>query len=35
MDQVAEMFRLKVFNIVISNRDDHAKYISFQWINDI
>lgn len=33
MEQVAEMFRLMVFNILISNRDDHAKNFSFQWIN--
>lgn len=33
MEQVTEMFRLMVFNILISNRDDHAKNFSFQWIN--
>lgn len=33
MTQVADMFRLMVFNILISNRDDHAKNFSFQWIN--
>jgi serine/threonine-protein kinase HipA len=33
MEQVAEMFRLMVFNILISNRDDHAKNFSFQWID--
>lgn len=33
MEQVADMFRLMVFNILISNRDDHAKNFSFQWIN--
>jgi serine/threonine-protein kinase HipA len=27
------MFRLMVFNILISNRDDHAKNFSFQWVN--
>lgn len=31
MEQVTEMFRLMVFNILISNRDDHAKNFSFQW----
>lgn len=33
MEQVAEMFRLMVFNVLISNRDDHAKNFSFQWVN--
>lgn len=33
MEQVTDMFRLMVFNILISNRDDHAKNFSFQWIN--
>lgn len=33
MGQVAEMFHLMVFNILISNRDDHAKNFSFQWID--
>lgn len=33
MGQVAEMFRLMIFNILISNRDDHAKNFSFQWID--
>ncbi len=33
MQQVAQMFRLMVFNIIISNRDDHAKNFSFQYIN--
>ncbi len=33
MEQVAEMFRLMVFNVLISNRDDHAKNFSFQWID--
>lgn len=33
MEQVADMFRLMVFNILISNRDDHAKNFSFQWID--
>jgi len=31
MEQVADMFRLMVFNVVISNRDDHAKNFSFQY----
>ena len=25
---------MMVFNIVIRNRDDHAKNFSFQWVND-
>lgn len=33
MEQVADMFRLMVFNILISNRDDHAKNFSFQWVD--
>lgn len=33
MEQVAEMFRMMVFNVIISNRDDHAKNFSFQWVN--
>ena len=33
MEQVISMFRLMIFNILISNRDDHAKNFSFQWIN--
>lgn len=33
MQQVAQMFRLMVFNIIISNRDDHAKNFSFQYID--
>lgn len=33
MEQVADMFRLMVFNILISNRDDHAKNFSFQLID--
>lgn len=32
MEQVTDMFRLMVFNAVISNRDDHAKNFSFQYI---
>lgn len=34
MEQVKEMFRRMVFNILISNRDDHAKNFSFQYINE-
>lgn len=33
MEQVADMFRLMVFNIPISNRDDHATNFSFQCVN--
>lgn len=33
MEQVAEMFRLMVFNVLIFNRDDHVKNFSFQWID--
>ena len=33
MEQVVSMFRLMVFNVYISNRDDHAKNFSFQWLN--
>ena len=33
MEQVTDMFRLMVFNILISNRDDHAKNFSFQWVD--
>ncbi len=33
MEQVVDMFRRMVFNIVISNRDDHAKNFSFQYRN--
>ncbi len=32
MEQVTEMFRRLVFNVLISNRDDHAKNFSFQWV---
>ncbi len=31
IQQVMQMFRLMVFNIIISNRDDHAKNFSFQY----
>ncbi|MDR2824034.1 MAG: type II toxin-antitoxin system HipA family toxin, partial [Prevotellaceae bacterium] len=33
MQEVEKMFRLAVFNAVISNRDDHAKNFSFQYKN--
>ncbi|MFI3298051.1 MAG: type II toxin-antitoxin system HipA family toxin [bacterium] len=33
MEQVKQMFRLMVFNVLISNRDDHAKNFSFQYID--
>ena len=33
MNEVLKMFSLMVFNILISNRDDHAKNFSFQYIN--
>jgi len=29
MEEVAEMFRLMVFNVLTHNRDDHAKNFSF------
>lgn len=32
MEQVYDLFRQMVFNVVISNRDDHAKNFSFQLI---
>lgn len=32
MEQVTQMFRRMVFNVLIANRDDHAKNFSFQWI---
>ncbi len=31
MEQVYALFRIMVFNIVIANRDDHAKNFAFQW----
>ena len=34
MEQVKEMFRRMVFNILISNRDDHAKNFSFQYTDE-
>jgi len=33
MMQVTEMFRRMVFNVLISNMDDHAKNFSYQWID--
>jgi len=33
MEQMYALFRLMVFNVVIKNRDDHAKNFSFQLIN--
>ncbi len=33
MEQVTEMFCRMVFNVLISNRDDHAKNFSFQCVN--
>jgi serine/threonine-protein kinase HipA len=33
MEEVYSLFRLMIFNIVISNRDDHAKNFSFQYKN--
>ena len=35
MEQVAEMFRRMVFNILISNRDDHAKNFSYQYTGGV
>ena len=34
MRQVMQMFRLMVFNVLISNRDDHAKNFSFQYTDN-
>jgi serine/threonine-protein kinase HipA len=34
MEEVEALFRLMVFNVVIKNRDDHAKNFSFQLIED-
>lgn len=34
MEEVYALFRLMVFNILIKNRDDHAKNFSFQLINN-
>lgn len=35
MEEVYALFRLMVFNVCISNRDDHAKNFSFQFNNGI
>ncbi|GHT08666.1 toxin HipA [Bacteroidia bacterium] len=35
MEEVYALFRLMVFNIAISNRDDHAKNFSFQYKNGV
>lgn len=32
MEEVFALFRLMMFNIIISNRDDHAKNFSFQYV---
>jgi serine/threonine-protein kinase HipA len=34
MNEVHALFRLMVFNVAISNRDDHAKNFSFQYKNE-
>jgi serine/threonine-protein kinase HipA len=34
MEEVFALFRLMVFNVAISNRDDHAKNFSFQYKNE-
>jgi len=34
MEEVYKLFRRMVFNVVISNRDDHAKNFSFQYKNN-
>jgi serine/threonine-protein kinase HipA len=34
MEEVSSLFKLMVFNIIISNRDDHAKNFSFQYKNN-
>jgi len=33
MEEVKALFRQMVFNVVISNRDDHAKNFSFQYVD--
>ncbi|GHT59957.1 toxin HipA [Bacteroidia bacterium] len=35
MEEVSALFRLMIFNIAISNRDDHAKNFSFQYKNGV
>jgi serine/threonine-protein kinase HipA len=34
MEEVYSLFKQMVFNVVISNRDDHAKNFSFQYKNN-
>lgn len=34
MEEVYKLFRQMVFNIIISNRDDHSKNFSFQLVNN-
>ena len=34
MEEVKALFRQMVFNVVISNRDDHAKNFSFQYVGN-
>jgi serine/threonine-protein kinase HipA len=34
MEEVYKLFRQMIFNIIISNRDDHSKNFSFQLINN-
>ena len=33
IDEVAKMFRLMVFNVIIGNKDDHAKNFSFLYLD--
>ncbi|MCC5917844.1 MAG: type II toxin-antitoxin system HipA family toxin [Cryomorphaceae bacterium] len=34
MEEVLQLFRIMVFNVLIENKDDHAKNFSFQWIEN-
>jgi serine/threonine-protein kinase HipA len=34
MEEVTKLFRIMVFNVLIANKDDHAKNFSFQWIGN-
>lgn len=34
MEELKTLYRQMVFNVVISNRDDHAKNFSFQYVNN-
>ena len=34
MEEVKSLYRQMVFNVLISNRDDHAKHFSFQYIDN-